>query len=52
MASPRISSRAVRNSEAMSHILQLMRKLGYIERIPTEFLDLSFLDRASQELAA
>lgn len=36
---------AVRNREAMMSILVLMEKLGYIDRKPEHFSDLSFLDR-------
>lgn len=35
---------AVRHGDAMGRILDLMRRLGYIGRIPEHFLDLRFLD--------
>lgn len=37
---------AIRNTESMNKILTLMQKLGYVEEIPTNYADLSFLDRA------
>jgi ABC-type nitrate/sulfonate/bicarbonate transport system substrate-binding protein len=37
---------AIRNTGSMNKILSLMQRLGYVERIPTGFADLSFLDRA------
>lgn len=43
---------AVRNREALDNILQLMRKLGYLEAIPSEILDLSFLDSVAAEIGA
>lgn len=43
---------AIRNYDTMNIILEFMRKLGYIEEIPTDFADLSFLDYAQQNTAA
>jgi len=40
---------AIRNQAAMDNILALMKDLNYIDHLPTEYLDLSFLD-AAQEL--
>ena len=39
---------ALRNTAAMTDILGLMRKLGYITDFPVRHLDLSFLDRAQK----
>jgi ABC-type nitrate/sulfonate/bicarbonate transport system substrate-binding protein len=36
---------AIRHSDAIDAVLSLMVRLGYLERKPTGFLDLSFLDR-------
>jgi NitT/TauT family transport system substrate-binding protein len=38
---------AIRNSRAMAEILGLMQQLGYIHKLPTDYLDLSFLDKVS-----
>jgi ABC-type nitrate/sulfonate/bicarbonate transport system substrate-binding protein len=38
---------ALRNERAIGEILALMRELGYLERPPDGFLDLSFLDAVS-----
>ncbi|HEY8239996.1 MAG TPA: ABC transporter substrate-binding protein, partial [Kiritimatiellia bacterium] len=38
---------AIRNTDSMQTILRFMQSLGYIDRIPSEFADLSFLDRAA-----
>ncbi|MBI5836860.1 MAG: ABC transporter substrate-binding protein [Candidatus Eisenbacteria bacterium] len=38
---------AVRSTQAMDRILELMLRLGYIKAIPTGFVDLSFLDRVA-----
>ena len=37
---------AIRNNRAMEGVISLMMKLGYIRKIPTNFSDLTFLDRA------
>jgi NitT/TauT family transport system substrate-binding protein len=37
---------AIRNNRAMDGVISLMMKLGYIRKIPTNFSDLTFLDRA------
>lgn len=37
---------AVRNAEAISRILGLMKKLGYLKKEPSGFIDLTFLDTA------
>lgn len=37
---------AIRNEEAMDHILSLMLRLGYISNKPKEYKDLSFLNKA------
>ncbi len=39
---------AVRNTGAMDQILKLMLELGYVDEIPRDYSDLSFLDRAQQ----
>ncbi|MFO1429190.1 MAG: ABC transporter substrate-binding protein [Candidatus Competibacteraceae bacterium] len=36
---------AIRNSRAMAEILGLMQQLGYIHTLPTDYVDLSFLDK-------
>jgi len=41
---------AVRNKRAMQGVLSLMMKLGYIQKIPTNFSDLTFLDNAMKDL--
>jgi len=38
---------ALRSSAAMSKILDLMLQLGYLKKRPSEYLDLSFLDRVT-----
>jgi NitT/TauT family transport system substrate-binding protein len=37
---------AVRNQAAMDHVMALMQQLGYVNRRPQHFLNLSFLDKA------
>jgi len=37
---------AIRNSKAMEEVLLLMQKLGYITKMPSNYLDLAFLDNA------
>lgn len=39
---------AIRNETSMQAILSLMRELGYLKKIPTQYVDLRFLDRASE----
>jgi ABC-type nitrate/sulfonate/bicarbonate transport system substrate-binding protein len=39
---------AVRNEAAMEQILSAMVSLGYVENAPSDFLDLSFLERTAQ----
>lgn len=41
---------AIRNKRAMEGVLSLMMKLGYIEKLPTSFSDLNFLDNAMKVL--
>lgn len=41
---------AVRNQESMRTILDFMLRLGYVEKIPEDYADLSFLDRAQAAL--
>jgi ABC-type nitrate/sulfonate/bicarbonate transport system substrate-binding protein len=41
---------AIRNSDSMYGVLTLMMKLGYIKKLPTDYLDLTFLDNAAQSL--
>jgi NitT/TauT family transport system substrate-binding protein len=43
---------AIRSGEAMSKILSLMRRLGYVSEIPHGFADLRFLDRAQADVGA
>jgi ABC-type nitrate/sulfonate/bicarbonate transport system substrate-binding protein len=38
---------AIRNTETMNTILHFMRALGYIDRLPSDFTDLRFLDRVA-----
>jgi NitT/TauT family transport system substrate-binding protein len=38
---------AIRNHEAMKNVMTLMQKLGYVDRRPEQFSDLSFLDRVA-----
>ncbi len=42
---------AIRNTEAMQGILELMVDLGYVERVPDGFMDLSFLDSVTSRVA-
>jgi NitT/TauT family transport system substrate-binding protein len=42
---------AIRNREPMDAILGLMVSLGYLDRAPSDFVDLSFLDAATAERA-
>jgi ABC-type nitrate/sulfonate/bicarbonate transport system substrate-binding protein len=44
---PRVD--AIRNTDAMDAILELMVELGYLDEVPTGFTDLSFLDAAAEE---
>jgi ABC-type nitrate/sulfonate/bicarbonate transport system substrate-binding protein len=37
---------AIRNDAAMKQILKLMMEMGYIDRQPTDFTSLGFLERA------
>ena len=37
---------ALRNQEAMDHVMNLMQELGYVARRPQHFMNLSFLDKA------
>lgn len=46
LAVNRPSVDALRNTDSMQQILTLMKALGYINRMPENFVDLSFLDRA------
>jgi NitT/TauT family transport system substrate-binding protein len=41
---------AIRNKGAMEQVLKLMQKLGYVQTLPTNFLELGFLDRAQQSI--
>ena len=41
---------AIRNGTAMKQVLSLMQKLGYVQRLPQNFVELSFLDRAQQAI--
>jgi hypothetical protein len=41
---------AIRNGTAMKQVLRLMQKLGYVRRLPQNFVELSFLDRAQQAI--
>ncbi|MBE0425202.1 MAG: ABC transporter substrate-binding protein [Nitrospirae bacterium] len=43
---------AIRNRKAMENVLSLMMKLGYIEKLPTNYSDLTFLDRAAGSLGS
>jgi len=38
---------AIRNHEAMLNVMTLMQKLGYVDRKPEHFSDLTFLDRVA-----
>jgi NitT/TauT family transport system substrate-binding protein len=42
---------AIRQTASMGMILELMRKLGYVESIPDHFADLRFLDQVQAEAA-
>ena len=42
---------AIRNDAAIDEILALMLRLGYVERVPSDFADLRFLDRATTLVA-
>lgn len=41
---------AIRNKNAMEGVLSLMVKLGYIKNLPTNYSDLTFLDKATEGL--
>jgi ABC-type nitrate/sulfonate/bicarbonate transport system substrate-binding protein len=41
---------AIRNTQAMENVLTFMTKLGYINRHPKNYTDLTFLDKASRIL--
>lgn len=41
---------AIRNADSMKSVLTLMMKLGYIRKMPNDYLDLTFLDNAAQSL--
>lgn len=43
---------ALQNREAMDKIIALMIQLGYIKKLPTDYLDLSFMHRAEADLKA
>ncbi len=47
----RPDANAVRNTNAMNHILDLMLRLGYVETKPDRYLDLRFMDRAAARAA-
>jgi NitT/TauT family transport system substrate-binding protein len=47
----RPSADAIRNTEAMQNILALMQRLGYIKEIPTNYMNLTFLERAKIPVA-
>jgi NitT/TauT family transport system substrate-binding protein len=37
---------AVRNAQARENVLALMKKLGYIKKLPSDYVDLTFLDKS------
>jgi ABC-type nitrate/sulfonate/bicarbonate transport system substrate-binding protein len=39
---------AIRNKDAMQKILILMQKLGYIERIPSKYINLNFINKKEE----
>jgi ABC-type nitrate/sulfonate/bicarbonate transport system substrate-binding protein len=41
---------AIRNTAVMYEVLALMQKLGYVEHLPENFVELSFLDHAQERL--
>lgn len=41
---------AIRNKDAMTGVLSLMLKLGYINKLPTNYCDFTFLDKATGSL--
>jgi ABC-type nitrate/sulfonate/bicarbonate transport system substrate-binding protein len=41
---------AIRNETAIKQVLTFMQKLGYVQHLPQNFLELSFLDRAQQTI--
>lgn len=43
---------AIRNRDAMDEILALMIELGYLDSVPSDFVDLSFLDAVAGEAVA
>jgi hypothetical protein len=43
---------AIRNRAAMDEILSLMIELGYLDTMPSGFVDLSFLDAVAGETVA
>ena len=46
---PRVDG--IRNTKAMDEALHLMRSLGYLQSIPSRFVDTTLLDRVQAELA-
>jgi ABC-type nitrate/sulfonate/bicarbonate transport system substrate-binding protein len=43
---------AIRNTAVMNQVLALMQKLGYVEHLPKNFVELSFLGRAQKRLSS
>ena len=41
---------AIRNGTAIKQVLTLMQKLGYVQHLPQNFVELSFLDRAQRSI--
>jgi ABC-type nitrate/sulfonate/bicarbonate transport system substrate-binding protein len=41
---------AIRSKAAMERVISLMMRLGYLQQPPSRFVDLTFLDRASQPI--
>lgn len=52
LAANRPDINAIRNTGSMEMILYFMQKLGYIEELPTDFSNLSFLDQAQMRAVA
>ena len=42
---------ALRNTDSMKQIIDLMKQLGYVEEDSSQYLDLSFLDEACKVAA-
>lgn len=46
------NANAIRNAASMEQVLQLMKRLGYVQSMPSNFADFRFLDRAQAAASA